>query len=132
MLTAPLLLLASLAPAAPIPLDPTPSPVARAFLGVQSQDGYSLVVGSVVPDMPAARAGIHTGDRLVRVGALEPADFTQLSAHVQTYRPGATVEVEVDRNGKRELFRVRLAARPTVADSPGGYPYPTLPRSPND
>ncbi len=133
MLTAPMLILATLAPAvAPVPLAPAPSPTGRAFLGVQSQDGYSLVVGSVLPDMPAAQAGIHSGDRLVRVGSFEPTDFMQLSAHVQTYRPGATIEVEVDRNGKREHFRIRLAARPPAADTPGGYPYPRLPRTPND
>jgi S1-C subfamily serine protease len=130
VLTASVLVLASFAPAAPIPVEPPPSPTGRAFLGVMSQDGYSLVVGSVLPDMPAAKAGINPGDRLLRVGSFEPADFTQLSAHVQTYRPGATIEVELDRNGRRETLRVRLAARPATADT--GRSFPVLPFSPND
>ncbi|HEX4608691.1 MAG TPA: PDZ domain-containing protein [Urbifossiella sp.] len=130
MFTAPLLVLASLAPAvAPVPAGPQPSPVGRAFLGVRAETDVSLLVSQVVPDMPAAKAGLRAGDRLVRVGSLEPVNFDQFKAHIQTYRPGATVEIEVDRNGHRQTFRVRLAAMPEDVEQLA-LPYP--PRSPND
>lgn len=123
--------LAALAPAAPVPADPAPSIRAPAFLGVQSQDGYSLVVGAVVPDGPSAKAGLHVGDRLVRVGAYQPGDFGQLRTYVRTYyRPGATIEVEVDRGGQSKTLRVTLTAAPA---DPTGVPYtPTFPILPNE
>jgi len=127
--TASVLVLASLSPAAPVPLEPAPSPTARAFLGVLAESEVSLVLSQVLADMPAAKAGIRPGDRLVRVGALEPGNFAQFKAHVQTYRPGATVEIEVDRNGQRQTFRVRLAAVPENADV---IPFPYVPLMPKD
>ncbi len=130
MLTTSVLVLATLAPTAPVPADPVPNPTGKAFLGVMSQDEFSLVVGSVVPNMPAGRAGIAPGDRLLRVGSFEPIDFQQLRARVQTYRPGATIEIEVDRRGSRRTFQVRLAATP---DTPVvSQLYPLLPFDPNN
>lgn len=129
MFTASVLVLASFGPAAPVPAAPPPNPTARAFLGVLAESEFSLVVSSVVADMPAARAGLRPGDRLTRVGSCEPGNFAQFKAHVQTYRPGATVEIEVDRNGRRHTFQVRLAALPENADV---IPFPYLPRTPNE
>lgn len=129
MLTASLLGLAVLAPAVPVPAAPPPSPVAPSFLGVMSQTQSSLVVGQVVPDTPAAKAGLQPGDRLLRVGAFEPGDFDQFRTRIQTYRPGATVEIEVDRNGRRQTFAVRLAALPPKVELPA---LPYLPFTPND
>jgi S1-C subfamily serine protease len=120
-----LLGLALLAPATPAPVEPPPNANGKAFLGIQSEDSLSLVVGAALPGMPAATAGIRPGDRVLRVGSRVPADFQQLSEHVQTYRPGATIAVEVDRNGQRHTFHVRLTTRPPAADS--GVPLPFFP-----
>lgn len=120
--------LALLAPAAPAPPDPPQNVNGKAFLGIQSEDLGSLVVGAALPGMPAAAAGIRPGDRVLRVGSKVPANFEQLAEHVQTYRPGATIAVEVDRNGQRHTFHVRLATRPSSAESGGD----TLPFFPND
>ena len=99
MLTTSVLVLASFASAAPVPPAAAPNPHGKAFVGIQSQDEFSLVVGAILPNMPAARAGIAVGDRLLRVGSFEPIDFQQFRAHIQTYRPGATIAVEVQRGG---------------------------------
>jgi S1-C subfamily serine protease len=125
----PVLLLATLAPAAPIPVEAAPSPVGTPAIGIRA-DTTSCVVTDVYPNMPAGLAGLKAGDRLVRVGSLEPTHFNQVVAHIQTYRPGAVVEVEVDRNGKRESFKLRLVPRP--ADFDTLRPYPLLPGFPND
>lgn len=131
MLTTSVLVLATLAPAAPVPAAPAPNPTGKALLGVMSQDEFSLVVASVLPHMPAGKAGIVAGDRLVRVGAFEPADFKQFRAYLQTYRPGASVEIEVDRSGRRQTFRVRLVAAPDQATLQP-LDLPPLPFDPNN
>jgi S1-C subfamily serine protease len=127
--TSPVLVLATLVPAAPVPVEPAPSPVGTPAIGIRA-DTASCVVTDVFPNLPAGRAGIKPGDRLVRVGTLEPTHFNQVVSHIQTYRPGAVVEVEVDRAGKREAFKLRLVPRP--ADFDAQRPYPLLPTFPND
>ena len=129
MFTSPILLLAALGPAAPVPADPAPSPVATPAIGVRA-DTTTCVVTDVYPNMPAGKAGIRPNDRLVRVGSLEPTHFNQVVAHVQTYRPGAVVEVEVERAGRREVFKLRLVPRPSDFDARPVYPF--FPGFPNE
>lgn len=129
MFGTPILLLATLAPAAPIPAAPAPNPGGTPAMGVRA-DPATCVITDVYPQMPAGRAGLKANDRIVRIGAMEPTHFNQVITHVQSYRPGAIVEVEVDRDGRRQVFKLRLVPRPADFDNPRGYPV--LPVFPND
>jgi tetratricopeptide (TPR) repeat protein len=82
-----------------------------ALMGVQAKQD-SLVITNVLPDLPAGKAGAQAGDRILRVGSLQPAQFDQVAAHVAGFRPGAMLELEVERHGKPIVFRLALAARP--------------------
>ena len=131
-LTSCLLGLAALSPVvAPVPKESPPDPLARAAIGV-SADQNSLMVTNVYPQMPAGRAGIRTGDRIVRVGKLEPTEFNQVVTHICSFRPGAVIEIEVDRAGERKVFKMKLAARPVEYDNPNRGPYPALPVFPDE
>ncbi|QDU22219.1 PDZ domain-containing protein [Urbifossiella limnaea] len=129
MFATPILLLTTLAPAAPVPAAPPPNPAGPPVMGVMA-DTTSCVITQVYPNLPAARAGMKVGDRIVRVGSMEPTHFNQVFSHVQTYRPGALLEVEVERDGRKQVFRLRLVPRPAEFESLRNDLV--LPRFPND
>jgi S1-C subfamily serine protease len=110
---------------APVPQESPPDPLARAAMGLGA-DRNTLLVTDVYENMPAGKAGIQKGDKLIRVGTLRPNDFDQVVNHVCSYRPGALVEVEVERGGDRKVFKLKLVPRPATFGSPR-LSYPTLP-----
>jgi S1-C subfamily serine protease len=111
---------------APIPPEAPPDPMARGYMGIQFGNG-SLTIDSVVPNLSAHKAGLRAGDVIVRVGTLEPQTFEQVIAHVTSFRPGAVVEIEVQRGTERKTFKVKLACRPLELDHPSQYPVDPFP-----
>jgi S1-C subfamily serine protease len=109
---------------APIPPEPTPDPMARGYMGITVQTG-GLTIERVEPKLPAAKAGLRSGDVLLRVGTLEPREFEQVVSHICSFRPGAVVEIEVQRGSERKTFKVKLASRPQELDF--GRRVPTIP-----
>ena len=95
--------------------------VERGFLGVMIQDlddglassfGYEGTRGALISDVnegsPADRAGLRAGDIIVRIEDREIDDMDALRFEVARTAPGTTVEVEVVRNGSRELFDTKI------------------------
>ena len=118
--------------AGPVPAESPPDPLGRGYLGATfdtNSESKQLVISSVAPGQPAAKAGLQRGDEVVRVGLFEPRTFQELVTHLCSYRPGAVVEIEVVREGKRKVFTVTLIARPREADPP---PIPPMPFRPDD
>ena len=100
---------------APVPAEPTPDPMARGYMGITVQTG-ALTIESVQPGLPAAKSGLRGGDVLLRVGTLEPREFEQVVSHICSFRPGAVVEIEIQRGSERKIFKVKLASRPVELD----------------
>jgi S1-C subfamily serine protease len=105
---------------APIPPEPSPDPLARGYMGIEVQRD-SLVIERVEPGQPAFKAGLKQHDVIVRVGKLEPQLFQQVITHVCSFRPGAVIEIEVQRGNQRKVFQVKLGCRPPELD----LSYPT-------
>jgi len=111
---------------APVPRDIAPDPTARGYMGVTIATP-GVGIERVEPNQPAAKAGLRAGDLIVRVGTLEPKTFDEVVAHICSFRPGAVVEVEVQRGTERKTYRVKLAARPIELDAPKNIPgLPTI------
>ncbi|MBM3457462.1 MAG: PDZ domain-containing protein, partial [Armatimonadetes bacterium] len=106
--------------------------VTRGYLGVQSDadhralpqelrqhlnapNGGALLEG-VQPNGPADRAGVKGGDVIVRFGDREIRSFTDLENAVAQTRPGATVPLEVVRDGKPVRLRITVVERPSEDD----------------
>ena len=91
-----------------------------AVLGVRAvEDDKGVKVAKVVPESPAAKAGIKTGDFISRVGInrrrfvawtaiATPEELENLMAR---RRAGETIEIELQRDGKTVTVSAKLEAR---------------------
>jgi S1-C subfamily serine protease len=102
---------------APVPQEPKPDPLGRGYLGVWFM-GQSLTIDRVEPNLPGAKAGLRSGDVIVRVNTHQAQSTQQVIDHVCSFRPGALIEMEVQRGGERKVVRVKLGARPPEANQP--------------
>jgi Tol biopolymer transport system component/Iap family predicted aminopeptidase len=59
-------------------------------------------LSDVVPDGPAQKAGLHGGDRIVQVGAVEVRNINDLMFVLQAAKPGTETTVVFVRDGKRQ------------------------------
>ena len=96
--------------------------VTRGWLGVMIQkitpdlaksfsltDKKGALVGDVIPDGPAAKAGIKRGDVIVKFNGQEVSNMEQLPKIVARTTPDTDVNVEVVRDGKSMSLNVRIA-----------------------
>jgi serine protease Do len=120
--------------------------VTRGYLGIQFQQltdglarGFGLpstegaLVGDVLPDTPAARAQIQSGDVIVEFAGQKIASAQDLPRSVASVPPGTKVSVVVLRNGKRQGLDTVIDAVPVSALTADGDPEPNpLPETPQD
>src|SRR6266480_3856523 len=94
------------------------------FLGVETSDvprvvseqlglakGFGLVVDYVVPDGPAAAAGVQQNDIIKMLNDQILTEPDQLSKLVRSYSEGTTVTLTVLRKGKEEKISVKLSKK---------------------
>ena len=95
--------------------------VVRGYLGVETQDltpglakefklhgATGVLVGGVVPNGPAEKAGLQVGDVITRFDGKDVRDARQLKLSVAEAKPGQTVPVEVVRDGSSKPLRVTI------------------------
>ena len=91
----------------------------RAFLGVQTQptgtppSGATII--SVVPDSPAAKAGLAKDDKLLAIDGTQIMDVTHLSTVIARYVAGDKVEVTYQRGEEKKTISAELAVAPPPA-----------------
>ncbi|MBV9618267.1 MAG: PDZ domain-containing protein, partial [Verrucomicrobia bacterium] len=73
--------------------------------------GFGLVVDYVVPDGPAATAGVQQNDILKMLNDQILTEPDQLSKLIRSYPEGTTVTLTVLRKGKEEKIGVKLAKK---------------------
>jgi serine protease Do len=90
----------------------------RTYLGVYAEPTggapgrAGVVVGGVAPDSPAARAGLKTGDEIVRVGDRDVKTLDDLENAMASHKAGDKLAFQVRRDGKEENMTVTLGDRP--------------------
>lgn len=102
------------------PVDPT----LRSHL--QLPEGQGLVVRSVVPDSPAAKAGLREHDILLQAGDKKLNRINDLVEAVESAKE-QKLSLEIVREGKRQKIDVTPAKRPPEQMTPGfgwGMPIP--------
>ena len=86
-------------------------------MGTGTQGG--ALVGDVVDDGPAAKAGIQRGDIITQFNGRKVKDSTDLRRQVAETAPRSKVQVAVLRDGHHETVDVTLAERPADSDAQG-------------
>jgi S1-C subfamily serine protease len=64
------------------------------------------------PGGPAEAAGLQPGDVIVGVGGTEVQTKEDVSAAIESRKPGDAIAVDVERAGARRSLRVTLGTRP--------------------
>jgi thiol-disulfide isomerase/thioredoxin len=92
---------------------------ARPWLGVAMEADEAAAgvrVGHVVRGSPADKAGIHQGDRLLRLGTDRIVQGHDVVRAVGMLSVGSTVDIAYERAGKEQTAHVILAAMPSQDD----------------
>jgi hypothetical protein len=129
-------------PEAPVarPRAANPAPNAQtAYLGVVStgipemlsahldlKPGEGIVVRAVMPDGPAAKAGLTVHDVIIRVAGQAVGSSEDLTKQVTTRQPGDTIRLDVIHKGKPAEIEVTLGSRPDQLAAPMLQPLDEL------
>ena len=93
--------------------------VEHAYLGLSGEtatnahNAYAGVIASqVLPGSPAARAGLKSGDIIVRIAGVGIHTFEDMTRVIDEHQPGEIVELNVLRKGKPHVVHITLGTRP--------------------
>ena len=90
--------------------------VQHAYLGIQVSDASAnggAKVGSVVSGSPADKAGLKAGDVITAVAGTKIAIADDLTAAVNTYKPGDKATLKITRGGSTKSITVTFGTRPS-------------------
>jgi len=88
-----------------VSFQPLTDDLAKAF-GAKRKKG--VLVANVIPESPADKGGMKTGDVIVVVNKVELASSRQLPSLVASIRPGTIAPFVVIRNGKRVTLKIKM------------------------
>jgi S1-C subfamily serine protease len=92
--------------------------VARGYLGVglqpvQTPDHHkALIVLSLEPDGPAAKAGVMIGDLLLSLGGTSVEDTDDIQGVLERHAVGQSVEAAISRGGAARTVAITIGERP--------------------
>ena len=114
--------------------------VARGWLGVQPQsmtpeiaaslgmnEPKGAIVANVVPDTPAAKAGVHQGDVVLAVNGKPVEDARDLSRRIAGLVAGSSAVLTINREGKMLTITAKIAPRKDEQVASNGTPAPGAP-----
>ena len=82
------------------------SPALKKAFNLETSRG--ALVSSVLPNGPAAKAGLRSGDVIIKFNGKEVREMSQLPWLVGNTKPGKTVPIEIIRHGKKEMLTITV------------------------
>jgi serine protease Do len=82
------------------------SPALKKAFNLETSRG--ALVSSVLPGGPAAKAGLRSGDVIIKFNGKEVREMSQLPWLVGNTKPGTTVPMEIIRHGKKEILNITV------------------------
>lgn len=117
-----------------VPMPPPAPPVPTPYIGVVTlpppavlsaqlglKEGFGLVVGDVLPDSPAAKAGVQKHDVLTKFNDQQLVDAGQFSTLVRAAGKDAEATLTIVRQAKEQKVPVKIGERM----APQRMPFPT-------
>jgi putative serine protease PepD len=89
--------------------------IEHAYLGVSLADDGAAKLESVVPNSPASRAGLRTGDVVIEVEGERVETGDALREAIDARKPGDELELKVRRGSQERDVTVELGTRPETA-----------------
>ncbi|GLJ70680.1 putative serine protease PepD [Nocardioides luteus] len=86
-------------------------PIVGASVDVQAADHNGALISVVESGSPAAAGGLKDGDRVTKVGDVTVTDGIGMIVAIRAHQPGETVEFTVNRNGSRQVLKIKLDAQ---------------------
>jgi S1-C subfamily serine protease len=90
-----------------------PTPSGPGFIGIMLQDDTTPMIGDFVENSAGEKAGLKTGDVIIKVKRKTIGSVQELLETMQKTRPGERISVTVKRDGKERTVTVTLGTRPT-------------------
>ena len=94
-----------------LPIDPDLAAKLGVKGGKEGQAAHGAMVGGVVPESPAEKAGLRRGDVISKVGNLEIKDPNELLNCIALLIPNQSVDIHVLRDGVTLLLKARIVKR---------------------
>jgi serine protease Do len=87
---------------------------------LKSTDG--ALISEVFSDSPAEKGGLKAGDVVISVGGRKVKNVNDLRNNVALIRPGSKTDIEVIRDGKKQVLKIEIGNKETgtLALSPQG------------
>jgi Do/DeqQ family serine protease len=79
---------------------------------ISVDEDRGVLVVKVMPNSPAARSGLHSGDVIQKINGQPVTDNSSVQQVVESSQVGGTVQIELRRNGQTLNLPVRTAALP--------------------
>ncbi len=92
----------------------TLTPLLAAGLGLSR--AWGVILSDVAPGGPAARAGLRTGDIVLRLDGKLMENARQFDVNLYRYSPGSRVTIEVQRDGAPLAVQVNVGERLSYPD----------------
>src|SRR5262245_38588082 len=86
-----------------------------ALIGRDDQGAAGVMIGDVAPDSQAAKAGLRSGDRIVKLGDQQIQDDDKFLEAIEHKKAGEKLALVVMRDNKEQNFTVTLGDRPAQA-----------------
>jgi serine protease Do len=93
---------------------PNPSEAVARIYGFQNG---GVIVSSVPPGLPAAKAGIKPGDVITTIDGKPVKDGDDLVAMISAHKPGAVLDLGLLRNGQEMHLKVTVGSRQQILDA---------------
>ena len=91
----------------------TLNPILALRLGLDA-DAKGVLLRQVVPNTPAADAGLQPGDVIIEMGGQTLRNTAELSKFLMSHQSGDSVEVVVLRNAREVTVTMTLGERPDI------------------
>lgn len=85
----------------------------RLGISIQGEIQDELTISGITDDSAAARAGLRTGDVLVRIGPYQLSDLNSLIAALEQLRSGDSAPIWLERDGRTLMRTIELEPWPS-------------------